>query len=186
MKVYLAILAAALCLAFPNASHADTTYTLATDYSSLTGVAGSVFDVQFSVPSILTATTTGISPISNVTEGGAFTGCVPSSAELDNPGSSSGDLIVYFAALCGPGNNFDGAVVFFDVPLTSPGVYDAIGHHNDVAVGVIGTLTISTTPEPSATLLLAIGLLGLAAALVRWESLLPRSGGATRRSALPT
>src|SRR5271166_1437613 len=117
MKVYTAILAAGLCLAFPNASHADTTYTLAVDYSSLIGVPGSILDLQFSVPSILTATTTGITPLSNVSVGGALTGCVPSTAELDNPGSSSGDLIVNFAALCGPGNNFDGAAAFFDVPI---------------------------------------------------------------------
>jgi hypothetical protein len=180
MKFRLAILAAALCLAFPNASRADTTYVLAVDYSSLIGVPGSTLDLQFSVPSILTVTTTGISPISNVSEGGALTGCVPSTAELDSPGSSSGDLIVNFAANCGPGDNFDGAAAFFDVPITSDGVYDAIGHHNSVAVGVIGTLTISS-PEPSTTLLLAIGLLTLVGVSLRGESLQRRSKGAARR-----
>jgi hypothetical protein len=180
MKVRLAILAVALSFAFPAASRADATYTLAVDYSALAGVPGSILDLQFSVPSILTATTTGISPFSNVSEGGALTGCVLSTAELDSPGSSSGDLFINYAAPCGPGGNFDGAVAFFDVPITSPGTYDAIGHHNMVAAGVIGTLTISS-PEPPTTLLLGIGLLGLVAAWVRRESLGRRSGGAMRR-----
>lgn len=159
MKIRLAILVVALSFMLPSV-RADETYTLAVDYSALTGVSGSTLDLQFTVPSIITSTTSDITPLSNVSVGGALTGCVPSSAELDNPGTSSGDLFVNFAAACGAGDNFDGAVAFFDTPLLAPGVYTAIGHENRTVVGDIGTLTIS--PEPNDALLLAIGLAALA------------------------
>lgn len=159
MRVCVAILAIAFSFILPTAVRADDTYTLSVDYSgtAFTDVPGSILDVSFSEPSILTATTSGIVPLFNVSVGGALTGCVPSNAELDNPGSSSGDLFINFAAACGPGSNFDGAVAFFDTPLLAPGVYTAIGHHNMQVAGDIGTLTI-TAPEPTQPFCWASGL----------------------------
>jgi len=161
MRIWLALLAAALSFVLPTAARADDTYTLAVDYSALIGVPGSTLDLQFTVPSIITSTTLGITPLSDVSVGGALAGCVPTSVELDSPSSSSGDLFVNVAALCGPGDNFDGAAAFFDTPLLAPGVYTAIGHHNQQVAGDIGTLTI-TAPEPSAALLLGFALAVLA------------------------
>lgn len=163
MRICLGILVASVFFAFPAVSRADVTYTLSVNYPGnlITGVPAGSLDVSFSQSSILTATTSGIAPLFNVSVGGSITGCVPSNAELDNPGSSSGDIIINFIAPCGPGNNFDGAAAFFDVPLLELGVFDAIGHQNTKPIGDIGTLTISS-PEPPIAILIEAGLLALA------------------------
>lgn len=161
MRIRLAILAVAFSFILSATARADETYTLAVDYSALIGVPGSTLDLQFTVASIITTTTSGITSLADVSVGGALTGCVASSVELDNPGTAAGDLIVNFAALCGPSDNFDGAAAFFDTPLLAPGVYTAIGHHNQQVAGDIGTLTI-TAPEPGSALLLGVGLVVLA------------------------
>ena len=54
-------------------------------------------------------------------------------------------------------NQFTGAGANFLESLSSNGVYDAYG---GVAGEIIGTLTISSVPEPSTILLLGNGLLG--------------------------
>jgi hypothetical protein len=162
MRTCVALLSAMAWFLFPAASRADVTYTLSVNYPGnlITGVPGGGLDVSFSEPSILTTTTSGVAPLFNVSVGGSITGCVPSNAELDNPGTSSGDIIINFMAPCGPDNNFDGAAAFFDVPLLELGVFDAIGHQNMKPIGDIGTLTISS-PEPPVAILIEAGLLAL-------------------------
>lgn len=172
----LRVLILSSCLAFPAVSNADAIYTLDLDFSSTPGslAAGSIVDVQFSVPSILTTDTT-ISSFLSDSVGGSFTGCTISSVSIPSTEAISGTFVasalVNFASNCStiPGDvgEISGALGFFQQSITSPGVYSAYYLPSNPLV--IGTLTIGT-PEPGAALLAGIGLICLlSGARIRWR-----------------
>jgi PEP-CTERM motif-containing protein len=159
MRVRPAVLTLGLCLILPSLLRADTIYNLSVDYSFLLGnQPGSTLQLQFVVPSVLATTTTGITSFTD-SVGGSLSGCIGSTAEVDNPASTSSLIILNFSPFCGPGNIFEGAAAAFNQSIASEGSHTA--YYRPGSSTVIGTLTITSTPEPSSLLLLATGLLGL-------------------------
>lgn len=162
MRIRLVVCLAGLCLLLSNVVHADELYTLSVDASSvaLTGP-GSSYELQFKVPSILTSTT-NISGMS-LSFGPAYAECGDggSAATVRNPATSTPDIEIDWVFPCVPPFGLNSLDANFLEPITSEGIYDVIAlDHNDA---VIGTLTISSVPEPPAAALLGLGLLALLA-----------------------
>jgi len=159
MRIRLAILAIIVCLFFPRLTRADEIYTFAVDYSGV-GVngPGSTVNWQFKAPFVLTAATTITSFLSeSVGPGIGSCGVSDVQIPLASPFSGySSFVLTDFGSSCG------GAGTLFIQPITSEGTFTAYAHNGNV---VIGTLTIAPTPEPSAILLLATGILALPALL---------------------
>jgi hypothetical protein len=172
MRLRLVVLAVGLCLFFPNLVRADEIYSFSANYS-LDGLgSGSTVQWQFEVPSILTTSTTITSFLNaSVGPGTGFKGCSISSVQLPLSSPFSGFpsyVLTNFASPCGPGDQFDGAAGFFIGPITSNGVFSVFAHNSGTVMGgpVIGTLTISSVPEPPALSLLGTGMLALASLLL--------------------
>ncbi len=161
MRIRSVVLVLGLYLLLPNLGRADELYTLSVDYSGV-GVngPGSTLQWQFEVESILTTPTT-ITSFLSASLGPGFSGCGSISdvqIPLASPFSGYSSLVTTdFTGACGP-NEVTGAGTLFVQSLTSEGVYDAYAHNGNV---LIGTLTISAVPEPSAIFLLGTGLLVL-------------------------
>jgi hypothetical protein len=167
MRLRLVVLAVSLCLFAPVLVHANEIYTLSVNYTGIGGLGpGSTLRWQFEVPSILTTPTTITSFLSaSLGPGFIAEGCSISNAQLPLPGVNgfSSQVITDFVSLCGPGNIFSGAGSNFLTSITSNGVFDVISRQNG---DVIGTLTISSVPEPPALSLLGTGILALASLLL--------------------
>lgn len=178
MRLRLVVLVVGLCLFFPNLVRADELYTLSVDYSGI-GLNGpnSTVQWQFVVPSILTTPTT-ITSFLSASLGSGFSGCTISNVQIPLPSPFAGFssfALTNFVSPCGQGNQFSGTGTLFVQSLTSAGVYNAFAHNGNV---LIGTLTITTVPEPSTMLLLGAGLLALGGLLSF------KSRSSWRRSAL--
>lgn len=155
IRVFLGALA--LFLLVPALTRADAVYNLTVNEN---GVSSENVTVGFTVPSILTSTTTGITPTSS-SLGSAFPFCNVTSVSVNGPSQLTDiEIDILFG---GVGCLFAGATADFNMPLTSDGVY--IAYNNFTFSENIGTLTISTptanAPEPSSLALLGFGLLGL-------------------------
>jgi hypothetical protein len=166
MRPRLVVLLIAFCLALPVLARADSVlYTFSADYSSAAScVSGDcTINWQFEVPSLLTTPTTITSFIStSLGPGLTSQGCTSiANVQLPLPGAFpgfSGQLFTNYPSPCGPGNQFIGAGANFLQSITSFGVFDVVSHQDG---HVLGTLTISAAPEPSAEFLLGTELLVL-------------------------
>jgi hypothetical protein len=161
MRLRFVVLIVGLCLFLPNLVRADELYTLSVDYSGI-GVngPGSTLRWQFEVASILTTPTT-ITSFLSASLGSGLSGCSISDVQIPLASPFSGYssfALTDFASPCGQGNAFVGAGTLFVQSISSEGLYDAFAHNGNV---LIGTLTVSAVPEPSAMFLLGSGLLAL-------------------------
>jgi len=184
MRIRSVVLVLGLFLLLPNLGRADELYTLHVDYSGV-GVngPGSTLQWQFEVASILTTPTT-ITSFLSTSLGPGFSGCGSVSdvqIPLASPFSGYSSLVeTDYTGSCGP-DEASGAGTLFVQSLTSEGVYDAYAHNGNV---LIGTLTISAVPEPSAIFLLGTGLLAIVG-LAFLKSRYSRGRSALRSTALP-
>jgi hypothetical protein len=164
MRLRLAVLVIGLWFFTPNLVRGDELYTFSADYSSNPNLLpDSTVQWQFEVPSLLTAPTT-ITSFLSASLGSGFSGCgsisdvqIPLISPFNPPYVSM--LVTDFTSSCGS-NQDTGAGAQFEQSITSEGVFDAWGH---VTGTVIGTLTITPVPEPSAMFLLSTGILALLA-----------------------
>jgi hypothetical protein len=184
MRLRLVVLVLALCFFFPKLSLADELYTFSVDYSHVgVNVPGSTLQWQFEVASILTTPTT-ITSFLSASLGPGFSGCGSISdaqIPLASPFSGYSSFVVTdFTGSCPDG--VTGAGTLFVQSLTSDGVYDAYAHNGNV---LIGTLTISAVPEPSAIFLLGSGLLTLVG-FAFFKNRYYRGRAVLRSTALPT
>lgn len=167
MRLRLVAVAVSLCLFAPVLLHANEIYTLSVNYSGIGGLgSGSTLRWQFETPSLLTIPTTITSFLSaSVGPGFVSAGCSIADAQLPLPGvhGFSSQVITDFVSPCGQGNNFTGAAANFLTSITSNGIFDVISRQNG---NVIGTLSISAVPEPTALSLLGTGFLALAGLLL--------------------
>jgi len=143
-------------------AHADSfLYTLSTDYSAITGLAGSTVSWQFEVPSLLTTTTT-ITSFMSASLGPGFSNCSVLDAKLPilpAPMPFSGEVITDFI---GPCNGINSIATYTNGDL-NPGVHTA----RDVSTQIVGTLAITSAPEPSSLMLFGSGVLGLVGVIRR-------------------
>ena len=136
---------------------ANVTYILTADYSGLSATGaegptaiwppGSTVNVEFVVPSILTAETT-ITNFVTASLGPGFSGCgsitqviIPSPSIGPKTASYASGWDASWSTLCGPDTSFGGATPWFQQLITSPGVYPAFSASTN---GVIGALTITS------------------------------------------
>ena len=190
MRPRLVVLLIAFCLSLSVLARADSVlYTFSADYSGAASCAGPgcTINWQFEVPSLLTTPTTITSFISTALGPGLISeGCTSiANVQLPLPGAFpgfSGQLFTNFSSACGPGNLFTGAGANFIEPITSFGVFDVVSHQDG---HILGTLSISAVPEPSAKFLLGTELLALfgfalftKAGFCREEGQNPRTSGA--------
>lgn len=167
MRLRLLIPMIVLCLSSPVLAKADgILYAFSADYHNNGGPIpeppGSTIEWQFEVSSILTTPTT-ITNFISASVGPGLSGCSIKDAQLPLPSVAPGFsslIIMDFASLCGPGDQFEGAGANFLEPITSLGVFEVVSTHNGA---VLGTLAISAVPEPepSVIFLLGTGLLAL-------------------------
>jgi len=155
MRKSLWIVLALLVIASTQVARADTEYTLNVDEN---GIPTANIQVQFSVPAILTATTSGIVPTSS-SLGTSFPFCSVSSVTVNTPSAPTDiEIAVFFG---GASCLFAGATADFNEPITSLGTFTAF---NDFSfTEEIGTLAITASgpvgaPEPSSLALIPIGL----------------------------
>jgi len=160
MNIRVALLG--FCLLFPSLLRADTVYTLNVNED---GNPADNIQVQFDVPAILTATTTGIVPTSS-SLGSGLPFCSVSSVTVNTPSAPTDiEIDVFFGAAVGC--IFAGGSADFNAPINSLGTFTAF---NDFSfTEEIGTLVISSSgsvgaPEPGSLALLSCGLLGLVGA----------------------
>ena len=137
-------------------------YSLSTDYSGIGGLpSGSTVSWQFVVPSILTSPT-AITSFLSASLGRGFSSCGGvQDAQLPLIAQSPYTSLVItdftgscYGGITGAGANFYGS-------LSSVGVDNAFARSTGT---IIGTLTISSVPEPTTLSLLGMALLGAVAA----------------------
>ena len=152
-----------LVLGLASSAKADSfIYTLSTDYSGINGLpAGSTVSWQFEVPSLLTTTTT-ITSFMSASLGPGFSNCGVLDAKLPilpAPMPFSGEVITDFI---GPCNGINSIATYTNGDL-NPGVHTA----RDVSTQIVGTLAITSAPEPSSLMLFGSGVLGLVGVIRR-------------------
>lgn len=163
-----------MCLLVPTIASADSVlYTLSTDYSGIDGLpAGSTVSWQFEVPSILTTPTT-IPNFKSTSLGPGLSSCgVVLDAQLPFPAPSpfTSEVITEFTGSCFGITSVD---TFFNGDLSSAGFVHTA---RDSAGQIIGTLAISSVPEPMTMSLLTTGLIGMFAAGLRRRAQQNRAG----------
>jgi PEP-CTERM motif-containing protein len=140
-------------------------YSLSTDYSGIGGLpSGSTVSWQFVVPSILTTPTT-ITSFLSASLGPGLSGCggvLDAQLPLIAQSPYTSLVITDFTGSCNGG--FTGAGANFYGSLGSKGVDNAFARSTGT---IIGTLTISSVPEPTMLSLLGTALLGAFAARLR-------------------
>lgn len=144
---HLMLFAFALC--FSRSTRAATIYTLNLVYAPVQSDA-TVF-LQFSTPSILTVSAPAVTSILSSSTTGNLSGCTPQSVDVENPSTSDSSITITYSP-CGPGHPLD-----FQTPISSDGTYTAFFNFTTTSVG---TLTVSSTPEPATVWIFGSGLFG--------------------------
>jgi hypothetical protein len=175
MFLRLPILALGLSLFLPGVVRANDVYDLTVAEPSSAQTGTGTINLVFVEPSILTATTTGITSFSTNTLGGFLAGCSVGSLDVDAPSASTD---VELAMTLSGGCIYSGQVATadFNQAITSLTTYAA---YNDFSFDDnIGTLSISciagtpgcsgsiAAPEPSSFILLGLGLSVLGGVLI--------------------
>lgn len=142
----------ALALSFSTSTEAATIYTLNLNYAPVQSDATVL--LQFSTPSILTASAPAVTSILSSSTTGNLSGCTAQFVDVENPSTSSSSITITYTP-CGSGHPLD-----FQTPISSDGTYTAFFNFTTTSVG---TLTVSSTPEPATVWIFGSGLLGFLA-----------------------
>jgi hypothetical protein len=175
LRLSTVILGLSLILLMPAVSRADDIYTFNANFPAGSPDGLSTFSWSFDVPSLLTTTMT-ITSLSSESVTGVlsdFGVCTISSAEITDP-STEFDVQTNFTGLgCIPHITFMAATP----TITHLGMYGSIN-----PLTVSNSLTISpttSTPEPSALILVGLGLVALVGAAKFRVITTPRRSGAS-------